>query len=191
MQRETARKSIHVASAVVPVGVWLAPRPLAVAALLGIAAVALLVEAARRYSRPVRYAFLRRTRTMLRSRERRGLSGATWMALAYAAAIVLFPTPIAVAAMLFAALGDGAAALAGRRWGRHRLRGGKSWEGFAAGLAVNCAVAVAVASLAAGVPLPAALAGAAAAAVVELLPLPVDDNVLVTLAGGAAMLLAA
>jgi dolichol kinase len=191
MQRETARKSIHVASAVVPVGVWLAPRPLAVAALLGIAAVALLVEAARRYSRPVRYAFLRRTRTMLRSRERRGLSGATWMALAYAAAIVLFPTPIAVAAMLFAALGDGAAALAGRRWGRHRLRGGKSWEGFAAGLAVNAAVAVSVASLAAGVPLPAALAGAAAAAVVELLPLPVDDNVLVTLAGGAAMLLAA
>jgi dolichol kinase len=191
MTRELARKTIHVASVAVPLGVWFAPRPLAVGVLLAVAALALAVEAARRTLRPVRYHFLRRTRTMLRPHERRGLAGATWMALAYAVAVVLYPRPVAVAAMLFNALGDAVAALVGKRWGRHRTRWGKSWEGFAAGLAVNVAVAVGVAWLAPEVPLVAALAGALAAAAVEFAPLPLDDNLRVTLAGGAAILLVA
>jgi dolichol kinase len=191
MKRELARKAIHLSSAAVPVGVWLAPRSLAVAMVLAAAGLALVVELARRTLRPVRYAFLRRTRTLLRPHERRGLAGATWMALAYAAAVLLFPRPVAVAAMLFNALGDAAAALVGKRWGRHRTAGGKSWEGFAAGLVVNAAAAAAVAALAPEVGLAATLAGALAAALAEIAPLPLDDNLRVTLAGGGAILLAA
>jgi dolichol kinase len=189
VRRELARKAIHVASVAVPVAVWLLPRAVAVPVLIAIAAVALLVEVARRHSRPVRYLFLRRTRTMLRPHERRGLAGATWMAIAYAAAAAVFPRPIAVAAMLFNALGDAAAAVAGRRWGRHRTRSGKSWEGFAAGAATNVAIVVAVTRAAPELSLPAALAGALVAAAVEMAPLPLDDNLRVTLLGGAAILL--
>lgn len=190
MRRELARKAIHVSSTAVPLLVWLVPRPAAVAVLVPVAALALAIDVARHRIRPVRYHFLRRTRTLLRAHERRGLAGATWMALAYAAALLLFPKPVAVAAMLFNGLGDAAAALVGKRWGRRRTAWGKSWEGFAAGLATDLAVGLGMWMLApAAVPLAGALLGALVAATVEFAPLPLDDNVRVTLAGGAGILL--
>src|SRR5688500_5314138 len=152
MRRELLRKGIHVASAAVPLLVWVAPRRTAVIVLVAIAVLALAIDLARHHIPAVRYLFLRRTRTLLRPHERRGLAGATWMALAYAAAVVLFPKPVAVTAMLFNGLGDAAAAIAGKRWGRHRMPWGKSWEGFAAGLATNLAVATAVHALDPGLP---------------------------------------
>lgn len=182
MRREASRKAFHLASVVLPLAVLLLPRPVALAVLLALAGTALAVEALRLRYRPARYHFLRRTRTMLRHHERRGLAGATYMAVAYALALLLFPTPIAVAAMLYNGLGDAAAALVGKRWGRHRTSWGKSWEGFAAGLAVCLAVGL----LIPGVPLAGALLGGVAAAAVELAPLPLDDNLRVTLGGGAA-----
>lgn len=192
MRRELARKAIHVSSTAVPLLVWLVPRPLAVAVLVPIALLALAIDFARHRIRPFRYHFLRRTRTLLRPHERRGLAGATWMALAYAAALLLFPKPVAVAAMLFNGLGDAAAALVGKRWGRHRTAWGKSWEGFAAGLAVDLAVGIGMWMMApAAVPLAGAVLGAIVAASVEFAPLPLDDNVRVTLAGGAGILLGA
>lgn len=192
MRRELARKAFHVSSTAVPLLVWLLPRDVAVSLLVTAAVVALLVEAARHRIRPVRYHFLRRTRTMLRPHERRGLAGATWMALAYAAAVLLFPRPVAVAAMLFNALGDAAAALVGKRWGRRRTAWEKSWEGFAAGLAVDLAVGLGMWMIApAAVPFAGALLGALAAASAEFAPLPLDDNVRVTLAGGAGIALGA
>ena len=190
MKRELARKAIHVSSTAVPLLVWLLPRPVAIALLVPVAVLALAIDVARHRIRPFRYHFLRHTRTMLRPHERRGLAGATWMAMAYAAATVLFPKPVAIAAMLFNGLGDAAAALAGKRWGRHRTGWGKSWEGFAAGLAVDALVAVGVWMMApAALPLAAALLGALAAASIEFAPLPLDDNVRVTLAGGAGIML--
>jgi dolichol kinase len=185
IRRELARKAFHVSSASLPLLVWAAPRWLALGVLLPTAAVAVAVDWTRLRYRGPRYLFLRYTRRMLRHHERRRFAGATYMAVAYAAAVVLFPRPIAVMAMLFNGFGDAAAALVGKRFGRHRTRWGKSWEGFAAGLAVNLAVGLAISSLSAGVlPAVAAAAGATAAAVLEFLDLPIDDNVRVTLGGG-------
>ncbi|HYR09506.1 MAG TPA: SEC59/DGK1/VTE5 family protein [Longimicrobium sp.] len=190
MKRELARKAIHVSSTAVPLLVWLLPRPVAIALLVPVAVLALAIDVARHRIRPFRYHFLRHTRTMLRHHERHGLAGATWMALAYAAAAVLFPKPVAVAAMLFNGLGDAAAALVGKRWGRRRTTWGKSWEGFAAGLAVDLAIGVAAWMLAPdAVSLGAGVLGALVAATVEFAPLPLDDNVRVTLAGGAGIML--
>ena len=192
MKRELARKAIHVSSTAVPLLVWLVPRPLAIAVLVPVALLAVAVDLARHRIRPVRYHFLRHTRTMLRAHERRGFAGATWMALAYAAALLVFPKPVAVAAMLFNGLGDATAALVGKRWGRHRTAWGKSWEGFAAGLAVDLAVGLGMWMIApAAVPLAGAILGAFVAATVEFAPLPLDDNVRVTLAGGAGIVLGA
>lgn len=180
LRRELARKAFHLGSVAIPLGVWWTPRPLAAAILAAAALLALAVELARLRVRPVRYHFLRRTRTMLRPHERRRFSGATYMALAYAAATLVFPKPVAVTAMLYNGLGDAAAALVGRRWGRHRTRWGKSWEGFAAALGVNVAVGLVVP----GVSPAAALLGGAAAAALEFAPLPLDDNLRVVLGGG-------
>jgi dolichol kinase len=182
LKRELARKLIHLATVAVPVMVWVVPHPVAVTALVILAAFAMLVEWARARIRWSRYYFLRGTRRMLRPHERNHLAGATYMVLAYLLVLLLFPTPVAVAAMLYNGLGDASAALVGKRWGRHRTAWGKSWEGAGAGLLVNLAVGVAVP----GLPAASVLLGALTAATVEFLPLPLDDNLRVTLGGGAA-----
>ena len=191
IRRELARKALHVASASLPLLLWLAPRWLALAVLLPVAVVAVAVDWTRLRYRAPRYWFLRVTRRMLRHHERRRFAGATYMAVAYALAVVLFPRPIAVMAMLFNGFGDATAALVGKRFGRHRTAWGKSWEGFAAGLAVNLAVGLTISSLAPILPAPAAVTGAVAAAVLEFLDLPIDDNVRVTLGGGGVAFLVA
>ena len=182
LRREAARKAFHVSSVALPVLVWLLPRSTATAGLVALAVIAIGVDVARLRLRGPRYHFLRLTRTMLRPHERRGLAGGTYMALAYAAAILLFPKPIAVAGMLYNGLGDAAAALVGKRFGRHRTAWGKSWEGFAAALVVCLVVGFAVPGIAPA----SAVAGALAAAVLEFLPLPLDDNLRVTLGGAGA-----
>lgn len=187
MGRELARKAFHLASTALPLFVWLVPYTLAVLVLVPIAAVALVVDTARQQLRPVRYHFLRLTRPMLRYHERHGYTGATYMAVAYALALLLLrPTQIAVAAMLYNGLGDAAAALVGKRWGRHRTSWGKSWEGWAAALAVDLSIGF----LIPGIPWTGAVIGALAASTLEFLPLPVDDNLRVTLGGGGALWLA-
>jgi dolichol kinase len=183
VRRETYRKLIHVASVVIPVAVWVLSRPASLALLGAVVALAFAVEAARSRSRWARYHFLRRTRTLLRTHERRGLAGATWMAAAYFLAVLAYPLPVAVAAMLYNGLGDAAAALVGRRWGRVRASWGKSLEGLSAGFATNLAVGL----LLPGIGAVAALVGATVAALLEFLPLPLDDNVRVVLGGGLAL----
>ncbi|MEX2571314.1 MAG: hypothetical protein WD737_08400 [Gemmatimonadota bacterium] len=131
----------------------------------------------------VRYHFLSRTRRLLRFHERRGVAGATYMAVAYLLAFLLFPRPIAVLAMLYSALGDAAAALIGKRWGNHTTRWGKSWEGAAAGGLTSISVGM----LMPGVPTSAALVGGIAAATLEFLPLRLNDNLRVVIGGGAAV----
>ena len=183
MRRETYRKLLHIASILIPLGVWLLPRPVAIALLLATTLLALLVEWSRLRVRWVRYHFLRRTRTLLRTHERRRWAGATFMAIAYLLALLVFPKPIAVAAMLFNGLGDAAAALVGRRFGRHRLRSGKSWEGAGAALVVTLGIGL----LMPGIPVAGAVVGAVAATMLELAALPPDDNLWITLGGGAGL----
>lgn len=185
LRRELARKAFHVASVLLAAAAWALPRTFTVPVFVGLLGIALLVEALRFRSRFCRYHFLRYTRTMLRPCERHGFAGATYMILAYTIALVFFPRPIAVAAMLFNGLGDAAAAVVGKRLGRHRTWWGKSWEGASAGVATNLGIALAIP----GVPLIAAVTGAAIAGTLEFAPLPLDDNVRVTLGGAFGIML--
>jgi dolichol kinase len=180
LRQEVIRKTIHVATLLVPLVVWFLPRPLGLLVLGGGVVLAVLIEWARSEFRWARYLFLSRTRRLLRVRERTGLAGATYMAVGYFLAYLLFPRPIAVLAMLYNALGDAAAALVGRRWGSRRTTWGKSWEGFGAGATVNLFAGLMVP----GIPPLAAAAGALGAATLEFLPIPLDDNLRVTLGGG-------
>ena len=88
--------------------------------------------------------------------------------------------------MAFIIVGDTLAALVGRKFGRHRFFGGKSWEGSAACLAGTLAVAVCTPGLIWSV----AVIGAVVATVVEALPIGIDDNVTVPILSGLAMTLA-
>lgn len=120
---------------------------------------------------------------MIRSHEQNGdWTGATYILIASCCTIALYSKPIAIAALAFIIVGDSAAALIGRRYGRHKF-GRKSYEGSAACFGATLLVA----ALAPGISFPVAAVGAAVATLVEAKPLGVDDNISVPVLSGLAM----
>lgn len=171
--REVSRKAIHVAVSIAAAGmVWQLPievtRPLFAGAFL----VALLVDVLRRRIAGLGRLFERAFGAMLRTRESMRLTGATTLAAGFAIAVVVFPPRIATVGILIAGLADAAAALVGRRYGRHRNRNGKSLEGSLACFAT----ALILAWVTPDVDFAGAFMLALGLTVLEAAPLPVDDN---------------
>ena len=98
--------------------------------------------------------------------------------------VELFDVAICTAALGALILGDAAAALVGRAWGRIKIFGGsKSLEGTIAFIVVSFLFSWMVVRL----PWHVALVGAVVGAIFELLPIPLDDNFSIPLSAGFAM----
>ena len=184
--REVARKAIHLSSVAVPIAYAAGlPRAVVTAALVLLLVGALVVELARATSRRAGAFFERTTGTLLRAHERKQLSGATWLLVAFLGSVLLLDRDLAVAAMCAVALGDAAAAIVGRWLGRRRIGSRKSVEGSLACLvAVYLGVRV-IADLGPAESIVAALCATAA----EWPEGPVDDNLRMATAAGAGILL--
>src|SRR5690606_25092120 len=179
---ETARKAIHAAAGAGAAAVaWFAPPSTARAGVLSAALVALATDLLRLRLPTVHRRFDATLAHMLRPAEHHALTGATTLAAGAAIATLLFPGPVAAIGILYAALGDAAAALVGRRFGRHTYRPGRTIEGTAAFFATTLAIGWAAPE--AG--FLAAAAAAAAVTLVEAAPLPADDSLLIPVAGAA------
>lgn len=122
--------------------------------------------------------------------------GAFWFFFGCGVAFAVFPLNIASAACAMLAAGDGMSTIIGMKWGRHKILGKKSLEGSLAMLVFSMIAGIFFVSP------PVAAAGAAVATVFELLPEAsffqkhrklglLDDNLLVPVLAGAAMLAAA
>lgn len=123
--------------------------------------------------------------SMLRSHEQEGkLTGATWVMIGAVISIILFSKPVAIIALIFMSLGDSAAGVIGQRYGKHKIWN-KSWEGFFGGLFVCIIVGMNYSLL----PMTISLSGAVAAMVMEILPIPLDDNFKIPLGAGAIMMM--
>jgi len=188
---EAQRKAIHLAFIVLPLELlfevlpW--PRGKAQFRLLFLALVvaAIAVDLLRIHQHRFR-AFVRDFfGQMIREHERFSLLGSTYLLIAALLAIEIFPQPVAAAAIGFTVLGDAFAAIVGKGWGRVRVFG-KSLEGFAAGL-LACLAWGAFVAASGQVPWNVVVVGALVASVVELLPIPLDDNLGITLFAGYAM----
>ena len=130
--------------------------------------------------------FLRWLDPLLKHDEDRKITGASYMLAAALIAFLVFDRQVAVLALFFLALGDPAAALVGSRTPGPRLLG-KSPGGTAAFAGVSMLVVLAL-SLTGGVDYHwSMLVGGLLAALVELAPLPLDDNLTIPLASGATM----
>ena len=194
------RRLFHLtAASLLPLAALLFPQPAAVGLAATAAALLLLWEAARRRISPLNRWFLDRFPGLFKPEEQRGVTGATYLAVASVVALILFSSTVAALALLFVAVADPAAALIGTCYGRHRLllptpsrlrkSSAKSLEGSLAFLAAALGVALLLRAVGVyGVLWPAAL-GALTATVVELAPLPADDNFTVPLTSGALMAL--
>jgi len=181
---EVGRKTLHLLALVIPLGMWGLGTPLALYVLAAGAGIAVAADVARAFL-PALNEWIRRIfGPLMRTEELPAVgdgvtfNGATSVVVGAALLLLIFPLRVAVPVLTMTMLADAAAALVGRRFGRH------SWgnlsatvEGTAAFVATGLAVMAFFPVLAFG---PAA-AGVLAAAGVEALPLPVNDNVRVPL----------
>ncbi len=190
------RRAFHaVAASLLPVGALVLPLPLVQGVAFAAALAIVAAELARRLSPRVNRLFVGAFGRMMRPAEEQGrITGATYLVCASFVVLLLYPPSVAALALLFHAWGDPAAAMVGSRFGRLRLPAvgagspqRKTLEGSLAFLGVALVVsAVLWVTGAFDVFWPAAV-GALVAAVVELLRLPVDDNVSVPLVSGGLM----
>jgi dolichol kinase len=128
--------------------------------------------------------------SFIRANEAHRLTGTAPYVLGIGLSLYLYRMDIAAAAICFLAFGDVAATTIGERYGRTKI-GNKSLEG---------SLAFVAAAVSAGLLLPLVgiivvpgviLFGAIIAAGVELLPLPVNDNLVIPLVSGGLMTLVA
>ena len=186
LRYEMVRKGWHALSVVVPVGYARGvARPLVIWVLVAALVVAVVIEVARTRSAVARSAFNTGFGALLREHERRGVSGATWLVLAFLIAVIAFPADVAIAAMCGVALGDAAAAIVGRALGRVRGHHGKSLAGSAVCFAATALAARWIADFS----WREALIAGILASIAERPRRPLDDNLRITLAVGCGILL--
>ncbi|HYM81901.1 MAG TPA: hypothetical protein VEY91_10915 [Candidatus Limnocylindria bacterium] len=188
---EAQRKAIHIGAILLPLALlyeWL-PWPRGRAEwrwlLIGLTVIAIAIDLVRIHDRRVRSFFRRFFGELIREHERFNLLGSTYLLLAALLAVEMFPRPIAAAALGFTILGDAFAALVGKAWGRTRFFA-KTLEGAAACL-MACLAWAAVLAVGGHLPWTVLLAGALVASLVEMLPIPLDDNLGMTLFAGFTM----
>ncbi len=115
-------------------------------------------------------------------REAAGIASSTWYIVGCLFAVALFPPEIAIASILVLAIADPLASYIGRRWGRIPFG-----TGTVEGTAVFALTAFAL--LALQVP-PGPAAGAAlSTALLERAPWPLDDNLVIPVTAGTALVL--
>ncbi len=120
---------------------------------------------------------------VVRDHEMRGdFTGAFYILATACLVIAFYAKPVAIASLAFIIIGDTAAALIGRRFGKHRYRG-KSLEGSLAFLAASLIVVI----LAPEIPYMIGVIGAVVATVTEGISGSLDDNLSVPLVSGLAM----
>lgn len=187
LRHELARKAIHLQSVAVPAAYALGVPRLGLLVFMSFLVVtALVVEVARRRSLRVRDGFGRMFASLLRDHEHAGLSGATWLLVAFLLVLLLLPREAAITAMWAVSLGDASAALVGRWIGRRRLtRSSKTLEGSLA-----CAAASFIGAwLVAGLPVGLSAGAGVLAAAAEWPGQPLDDNLRIAVVVGGGILL--
>jgi len=192
---EVQRKAIHLSFVILPADLlyqvlpWPRTHNEWRMLLIALCLAAIVLDLFRIHERRVRGFFRGFFGELIREHEEFGLMGSTYLLIASLLAIEIFPRQVAAAAIGFTVIGDATAAMVGRRWGRRPFFK-KTLEGAAGGLA-GCLLWAAVLAVPGTLPWSLVLVGALSASLVELLPIPLDDNLGMTLIAGYAMSLMA
>jgi dolichol kinase len=185
---EILRKAIHFSSLIIPIGLYVLPKMLGRYLMLALVVLILTIDVVRLHHAGIRKIFYFAFGKLLREHERFNLLGSTYLLISSLICVYAFEKPVAVTALAFLVVGDTMAALIGRRWGRIKILD-KSLEGSLACLA-SCLL---IGWIYPGHDLTRSMiwVGSFTATVIELLPIPLDDNMRIPLAAGFAMTLVA
>jgi dolichol kinase len=154
--------------------------------LFALASLLLLVDIVRLIWFATNRLFLWVFRSLIRRQETHGLTGSIYVLVGCLLTVLLFDRDIAVAGMIFLGVGDAFAGMIGERWGRHRILS-KSLEGTASFFVSSVVVGLIFKYTALDISWMVLILGALSAAIVELLPLPVNDNLAIPLLSTAIM----
>jgi dolichol kinase len=148
------------------------------------------METARRRSPQVNARLMRFFAPVAHPHERHRVNSSTWYVTALLLLTLFAPLRAAEIGVMVLAVADPAAGLVGRRFGRTRLRAGRTLEGTLAFVTVGVAAAIAWMIASAALPwssmIAIAVAGAAAGAGAELASTRLDDNFTIPVSAAAA-----
>ena len=187
-QSEYFRKIIHIFNLVIPFTYLfiLESRFQVLRILIPLTLFSIVIEYLRIRSVVIKKIFNNFLKSMLRIHEINGkFTGATWVFIGSTLTISIFPKEIAIISLVYMSLGDTIAGLFGRKFGKTNFYN-KTIEGSLAGLIV-CLLSGYLVSLT--LPLVVVFSGAFAAMFIELMPIPIDDNLSVPLFGGTIMII--
>ena len=177
---EVKRKALHLLALVVPFLMGLLGKDLSVAILVPMAVLSLGADALRSYSAGFAAWIDRWFGFMMRGEERAVrpdtlvINGATWVIVTAMLLALIFPIRIAVASFVMFMVSDAAAALVGRRYGRHRWPNSpRSLEGSSAFVITGVIIMLLFRDVAFWTGVVAAFVGAAA----EVVRRPLNDNI--------------
>jgi len=183
---EFIRKLLHLSNLVIPFTYlfYFDSKVEALIILLPITLLASLIEYLRINSISVKNIFDKYLFSMLRNHEKSGkYTGATWVFISSTLSIGIFPKDIAIISLIYMSIGDTAAGLIGRKFGRIKIYN-KTLEGALAGFIV-CLIVGLMIDLNLSKTLVAI--GALSAAIIELMPISIDDNLRIPLFSGTVM----
>jgi dolichol kinase len=183
---EITRKILHLFASIIPLGyVWFIPdKEIMIFILGGLSLFAVFLESSRKKWDVVETLFEKHFNFMLRQSEfDGGLTGATWLLFGSTITLFLFPIQIAVPALLFLTVGDTFAAIVGKGFPIGKIRD-KTLSGTFAGIVTSSGAALWINQL---LPADIIILGAVAAMLVEIAPIPMNDNLTIPLTGGLVM----
>jgi len=186
IKSEFARKAIHISNAIIPLSyLYLFQDKIDMIIILAFFLVlCFFIEIARQENYLVSIFFSKRLSFMMRDLEKKGeITGATWVFVGALFTVLLIPYPYSIYALLFLSVGDTFAAIIGMKFPFIRV-GGKTISGSISGF-IACVIAGLIIDISISYQI--LLFGAFMAMLIELLPLPINDNVSIPIFSGLSM----
>ena len=186
LKNEIARKFIHLASVVIPLSyIYIINDLIVMLCILSFFVIfSFFIEILRTNHFKSSKIFLRLFGFMLRENEKKNkLTGATWVFLGALFTFILIPYPYSILALLFLSVGDTFAAIIGISFPFIKI-GNKTLSGFIAGFISSILVGICF-NLSVSIYI--LIFGALMASVIEIIPLPLNDNITIPLFSGSMM----
>ena len=192
--QEILRKGIHLISLSIPITYSFVTKEFALSILIPMTILSIIFDFASRKKNKFRLYYHKIFGKMLRPHEYYDvftLNGASWVLITAVLCILVFPKLLMVTGFSILIVSDVSSALIGRRYGKHKLFIGKSWEGTTA-FWVSAFIVIIVIGLAVNAPWTyflfgfiAAIIGGFAEAIAPIIKM--DDNITIPVSIGFVM----
>ena len=185
MSKILLRKSWRFCGIIFPLAYYFGNKRIALIVVFPVLCIFLLIEFLRFTIPKLNNKLFINFRYYFKETEKKGLITTTTFLISFLITVLLFRKDVAITAMLFSIFGDAASAIVGVH-GKKRIFS-KSIEGSLAFLVTCLVIGLGLTLTKIHLAPVVFILGAFSATIIELMPLPVDDNLTIALAAGAVM----